>query len=540
MVCVLGCSGVIADPPVDPPDDPPLPSGEVLTPNGITRLSALEYDRSVAILIGDDARAARALLPEDARTPFDNDYETQDPSQALVEGEELLAVEAAERLLEDTPRRDEVVGCTPTGVDDATCMRSFARRLVRNAFRREATDEDVAFLVDGEGPELGQWPGAMRMAATFDDFYEGVSGIVQVVLMDPEFLYRVEVGTPDPDTANVYRLNDYEIATRLAFFLWGAIPDEALLDRAQAGGLQDPEARATEAMRMLDQPLARERFVLFHAMWLGYEKLLAGDELGTAMRAETRMLMEQVLFEEAGPWQDLFTYDRTHVNALLAENYGLPVPAGEEGGWVAYDMDERRGLFSHGSFLAHGARNGDTSPVFRGLAVQTRAFCRTIPPPPPGVNTDEGPQSEALCKPERYSAHSGGRCADCHQHIDGVGFGLENFDATGAFRTHESDNPETEGDESTCAIDGEGYLQDVGSFRGPAGLAALGLESGALRHCFVNHVHRLVVGRGDVRRVDAEAIVQLEARLPEGEFTLSDVVRAVVTSEGFGLRREDL
>ena len=542
LLALAGCTGSIGsapsdEPPLPPRDDlpPPLPSGLQLAPQGMTRLSALEYDRSLEILLGDDERPARTLLPEDPRTPFDNDYEEQEASQALIEGEELLAQEAAARLLADPERRDRIVGCTPTGVSDEGCMRSFVSSFVRRAFRRTVRPEEVDFFVDGEG----EWPGAMSEATTFDDFYEGVSAIVQIVLQDPEFLYRVEIGTPHDESEGVFRLNDFEIATRLSFFLWGAIPDDELLDRAEAGELQDPAVRLEEAMRLLQDERAQVRFALFHAMWLGYEKLLPGDEMGAAMREETRALTDRVLFTDQGPWQDLFRYDRTYVNALLAENYGLALPDGE-GAWLPYVMDERRGLFAHGSFLSIGFKAGDTSPVMRGLAIQRNAFCQTINPAPPGVNTDEGPVSDALCKPERYAAHSEGGCASCHSRIDPVGFGLEQFDAQGAYREFERDDPRTEGDESTCRIEGQGALNGAGGFSGPAQLAERGLESGLLRSCFVTHVHRLLIGRGENRAVDDAVIEDLDERLPDGDFTLQDVVENVVTSETFTLRREEI
>lgn len=540
-VALLACTGTIgtagnSEPPptLDEVIPPPLPSGETLAPTGLTRLSALEYDRSLAILLEDDTRPARALLPEDARTPFDNDYEVQGASQALIEGTELLAQEATSRLLVDTERRDRIVGCTPTGPADAECMESFVRSFGRRAFRRDITDEDVSFFVTGDGG----WPGAMGMAGSFNDFYEGVRGVLNVFLQDPEFLYRVEIGSPHESAENVFRLSNYEIATRLSFFLWGRIPDDALLDRAAAGELQDPAIRMEEAMRLLEDERAHERFTLFHAMWLGYEKLYSGSELSVAMRDETRALVDRILFSEEGPWQDLFRSEETYVNAVLAENYGLPVP---EGGadWVPYQMDIRRGLFSHGSFLALGLKGNDTSPVMRGIAVQRNAFCQTILPPPPSVVVDDGPVSDAICKPERYSMHSEGDCARCHRSIDPVGFGLENFNARGAYRTHEADNADTDADESQCVIEGQGYLDGVGEFRGPGGLAAQGLASGLLRDCFVNHVHRLLIGRGRVRPVDELVIEELNERLPNDDFTLVDVVRTVVENELFTLRREE-
>ncbi|MEM9860406.1 MAG: DUF1592 domain-containing protein [Myxococcota bacterium] len=549
FVCLvaLGCTGDIgaANPaeleipaPAEPDVEPVLPSGGFLAEQGLTRLSALELDRSLAILLGDESRPSREVLPEDARTPFDNDYTSQEASKALIEGEELLAREAAERLIADAERRDRLIGCTPSGPSDRACLASFVETFGRRALRRPLTEDEVRFFVDGQVDGEGEWPGGLSIAEGFDDFNEGVLALVQVFLQDPEFLYRVEAGTPHEEAEGVFRLNDYEIATRLSFFLWGSIPDDALLDAAERGELTDADGRLAQAERLLGDARARERFALFHAMWLGYEKLLPGSELGNAMRNETRALTDRVLFEDEGPWQDLFRYERTYVNALLAENYGMPEPEGN-GDWVDYAMDERRGLFAHGSFLSIGFRAGDTSPVMRGLAIARNAFCQTIDPAPPGVNTDEGPVSDALCKPERYAAHSEGGCASCHLRIDPIGFGLEGFDAQGRHREFEVDDPQTDDDESTCRIEGRGELNGVGEFSGPGGLAELGLSSGLLRSCFVTHVHRLLVGRGELGHMDQAVINELDARLPEGDFSLRDVIQAVVRHESFTLRRTE-
>ncbi len=501
---------------------------------GLRRITALQYDSALEVVLGDLSRPARALLPEDPRTPFDTDYREQRVSPGLIEGSELLARDAAARLLEDTARRDTVVGCTPTTATDRDCMESFLRRGGRLALRRALTDEDVAFFLDGDDA----FEGALASAERFDDFYEGVSIVVQLLLQDPEFLYRVEIGTPVPEKPGYFKLSANEVASRMAFFLWGSVPSSALLDLAEAGALDTAAGRTSAAMDMLEDPRARERFTLFHSMWLGYEKLIPGDELGLAMRAETEALFSRVLFDDEMAWQDVFRLEETYVNEILAMNYDLPVP--ESGSdWVRYEMDARRGLFSHGTFLSIGGKLGDTSPVLRGLAVQTRAFCRTINPAPPEVDVDAPPESDALCKEQRYAQHSEGGCIDCHAAMDPVGFGLEAFDQRGRFRTHEIDIPTTDVDESVCEIRGDGELVDIGTFSGPGELAELGLESGLLRDCFLKQMHRFVVGRGELDRSDARTIDELDDALGEGDFTLRQLVTAIVSADAFVERQEE-
>lgn len=533
------------DEPVEPLDggepDPPvierLPSGLVVAPMALKRMSAVEFDRALDVLLGDDSGPGRGLLPEDPRTPFDSDYLIQSPSLALAEGLELIARGVAERFVEDAPRLAQVLGCTPSSPDDRDCMRTFLSSLARRAYRRPIEDADLDFLMEGEGAAAENWPGAVAIALEEDDFNAGVRAVVELILQEPEFVYRVEIGSPHEDSEEVLRLSAFEIATRLAFFVWGTIPDDALLDRAADGSLHDPAVRFEEAQRLLSTERAQFYWTRFHAMWLGYERLVSESSLGVAMQNETAALMERVLFVDAGPWQDLFRYEATYVDAELAEHYGLPAPSGESG-FVDYAMDLRRGLFAHGSFLGIGIKDNDTSPTMRGIAVQSSAFCLEIREPPLGVDADNGPQGDG-CKPSRYAAHASGGCAGCHADFDPVGFGLENFDATGAYREFEVDDPATEMDESTCRIEGSGNLRGVGVFEGPAGLAELALSSGRLRSCFVEQVHRTLVGRGELRPIDEAAIEEFSTQLPEGDFRLVDVVEAIVVDETFALRRID-
>ena len=528
ILCLTACTGSIAEPP-EKNLPPTQPLEDAKAPRiGMRRLTALQFDNALISLLDDDSRPGRALLPEDARTPFDNDYSRQRVSTSLIDGVELLAIEATERLLGDTERRDRIVGCTPSGTSDRDCLKTFVERFGRKAYRDPLSEDDVSFFLDGDGEFLG----ALHYAAECEDFYEGVGTVVQMMLQDPRFLYRFEIGTPVEDEPDVIQLTNFEIATRMSFFLTNDIPDATLLDLAEEGELADPEVRVREALRLLEKPAALERWSHFHAMWFGYEKLIPGDDLGLSMRTETEALFKKVIFDENRAWQDIFRLNESYVNDTLADNYGMDSP-GAAFDWVPYKTTKRRGLFSHGTFLSIGAKMGDTSPVQRGVAIQVKAFCRTIDPPPPEVNVDEPPESDALCKEERYAMHSEGGCAGCHEAMDPVGFGLENYDNFGRFRTHEIDIADTEEDESTCEISGEGYLAGVGAFSGPGELAELGLSSGLLRDCFLGNMRRYVVGRSILDVEDSIAIDNLAATLGDGDFTLVDLVSEIVRDATF-------
>src|SRR5262245_59826070 len=186
---------------------------------GLRRLSRTEYDNALRDLLRDESRSGFAKLPEDVSDPFDNDYTTQQASAVLIEAAETLAFEAAARLLADPAKRDAVVGCTPTGPGDGGCLRSFVGHFGRLALRRPLTAEEV-----------DRYAAFSEYAVEGNDFYIAVGMVIGALLQDPEFLYHVEIG--GDRTAGLRRLGDYEVASRLSFFVWSSTPDDALLDLA--------------------------------------------------------------------------------------------------------------------------------------------------------------------------------------------------------------------------------------------------------------------------------------------------------------------
>ncbi len=514
-------------------DDIPAPDNEAdVAMVGLRRLTAAEYDATVRDILLDEHSNSALLLPVDPRTPFDNDYTTQIPSETLIEATELLAADAADRLLDDPGRIAALLPCSPAGPDDVSCLAAFAEQFGRRALRRPLTPQEVETLLHGNGT----FGGPADFAADGDDFGLGVHTLVRALLQAPEFVYRVEVGQPVEGEDGLFKLGDFEMASRLSYLLWGSAPDDWMLDRAQEGTLSNPQEVREVAEQMLDDPRAFDRVARFHAMWLSYETLPFGGALADAMKAETRALLQRVIFEDDRPWQDVFRSDETFVNDVLAEHYGLAEPDRPDGGWVPYGDGGRQGLLSHGTFLSNGGKFGDTSPVQRGLMVRTRVFCQDIPPPPAGVDPDEAP-ADGICKQERYAAHSAGGCASCHAQIDPIGFGLENYGPLGAYRDFEVDDPETVEDESTCSIAGDGELSGIGTFNGPAELANLALDAGYLDACVQQQLYRFIVGRYELHPSDIEYLQAVRAELGDDDFTFRALLLTFVGSDTFGYRR---
>ena len=504
------------------PNAPEVEASEEIGVSGLRRLSVAEYQQTVIDLFGIDAEGARELLPVDTLVPFDNDYTQQTASEPLIKGLELLAGTVADTVVADESLLAAVLGCQPAGPTDEACFRSFVEKFGRRALRRPLASEEVDRISSfaALGTEAG-------------DFRVGVGAALRAFLQHPEFLYRVEIGEPVADEPGVFRLNDFEVATRMSYFLIGSTTPEWLLDAAESGALSTPQGVGDAAAQLFADDTARERINRFHAMWLSYATL-SDTGVSAMMHDETNALIERVIFEEGRPWTDILSAEETFLTPELAEHYGLDSPGGDAG-WVGYGDSGRKGLLSHGTFLSAVSKFADTSPTQRGLLIRARLFCQEIPDPPPTVNADEPPDAgdPNACKTERYFMMDQAECAGCHQQMDPIGFGLEAYGATGQFREFEPGKPE-------CEITGDGDFIGVGTFNGPGELADLAVESGLVEACVAKQLYRFAVGRTELDERDL-AMVQflVEQASTDDGLIVEDFVQSYMQSEAFRFRREE-
>jgi hypothetical protein len=428
----------------------------------------------------------------------------------------------------DTPSRRRVLTCEPGDeAEERTCAEDIVSTLATRAFRRPLSPEDLAPLM------------AFYQAGRDDGGFEaGIQQALSRILVDPRFLYRIEdePATAAPGTA--FAVDDFELATRLSFFLWSTLPDDALLATAASGRLHEPEILEAEVRRMLADPKADALVENFAAQWLFLRELdsvtpdaAAFDEnLRRAMARETKLLFGTVMREDLSLLR-LLDADFTFVDERLAEHYGMADVFGSHFRRVALPADSpRRGLLGHASILTVTSVTNRTSPVIRGAWILEALLGSPAPVPPPNVETtlegDDGAIVTASVR-ERLEAHRANpTCASCHAIMDPVGFSLENFDLIGAWRDTDGGRP----------IDTHATLTDGTVIDGPAALRdALLDRSDAFVETAAERLLTYALGRR-LEHYDMPTVRAIVRDAEAEDYRFSALVLGIVGSEPFRTR----
>jgi len=369
--------------------------------------------------------------------------------RTTIDGLDITGDPSVDRLLIDgpyepggvgnTPSRARVFVCRPANSsEELACARRILTGLARRAYRRPLQERDMESL-------LSFYQRARNTKKTFD---AGIESALQLILASPEFLFRIEEDPANLDANAVYQLGDLALASRLSFFLWSSVPDEALLTAASQGKLKEPAVMEQQVRRMLGDPRAAALVDNFAEQWLFLRNLKNtapnmdaypdfDDNLRQAMKEETKLFIQSVITEDRSIL-DLLNADYTFVNERLARHYGIPNVYGGQFRRVAITDDARRGLLGQASILTVTSYPNRTSAVQRGKWILTNLL--GIPPQPPPPNVPALQENAEGAKPlslrERMEAHRRDAvCAGCHKVMDPVGFALENFDAIGRSRT---------------------------------------------------------------------------------------------------------
>ena len=440
----------------------------------------------------------------------------------------------------DTPSRRAIFTCRPeagaTPGDPATdeeraCATEIVSRLARLAYRRplSATDVDTLLAFFDSGRESG---------GSFD---AGIQLALERMLVDPDFLLRIERDPAGAAPGLPYRLGDVEIASRLSFFLWGSIPDEALLDAAERGMLTDPAVLEAEVRRMLADPRARSLVDDFAVQWLHLRNLedVTGDpvpfpdfddNLVEAFRQETTLFLASALGEDHSV-VDLLDADYTFVNERLARHYGIPGIYGSRFRRVALpDREQRGGLLGHGGLLALSSYPTRTSPVLRGKWLLDTILGAPPPSPPADVPAlpERGEGGRTTSVRERLERHrQAPACATCHASIDPPGFALEQFDGLGAWRTT---------DEFGNPIDATATMPNGRTVTGMAGLRALLLERpDQFAATVTEKLLSYALGRG-LEHTDKPTVRAIVRAAAARDYRWSALVTGIVRSPAFLMR----
>jgi hypothetical protein len=434
----------------------------------------------------------------------------------------------AERL--EAVRRQLIVAVPGPKTTAREAARTVLESFLPRAFRRPATAK-----------ELERYLGVFDQAVAKGKSYEpSLRVALKAVLVSPSFLFLTE--TP-PEKPGVYRLGHYEVASHLSYFLWASMPDAELLRLAERGRLHDEKVLRDQVRRMLRDPRSRGLADGFAAQWLGIRPLGTtirpdaklfpefSQELAAAMREETALFFDAIVREDRSVLE-ILDADYTFLNERLAEHYGIAGVKGPQMRRVKLDDSRRGGVLGQASVLTVTSFPHRTSPVLRGRWVLDELLGTEVPPPPPDVpvlNERGNRGDKALTLRELLEKHRAKpECATCHSRMDPLGFGLENFDALGRWRTEQGGKP----------IDSVGVLPTGERFEGPAELKRLLLKK--RRPEFLRNFSRKMLGYAlgrEVTRPDQCVVRDCVSALEQGEYRSSRLIEAIVVSFPFSHRQ---
>ena len=500
------------------------PATLVLAPGGLRKLTVEQYTHSVQDLLGSHVE-----LPPDIELEADV---AQNGFYAVAASNATLSPAATEKLEHaayalaaqalSAPHRAELVPCTPAAATDTACAERVLKDLGRRAFRRPLSEVERTRYVQI----------ADRAGETLGDFYQGLEFAVAGILQSPHFLFRVELGEPDPDDVARLRYTDYELATRLSYALWNTTPDQALLDAAGRGELSTQLEVHVE--RLLQDPRTARALDNFHGERLGLSELstLTKDKsLNGELSDELRgALREDVLrtFAELGgrPGQDflqVFDSRVAYMNEPLSGLYGQTMAVDALTRVELPPDTARAGLLGKPAFLALTAHNIETSPTLRGKYIRERVLCQSIPAPPANVvPVLAEPDPDAPTMRDRLRVHATDpACASCHTLMDPLGLALEHFDALGRYRDRDEGH----------VLDTRGELDGKG-FDGAVELGQLLRADPRTAECLVRQAFRYTLGHVEGRGEEP----QIEALASEFEGSGHDLVglfRSLSLSEVF-------
>jgi Protein of unknown function (DUF1588)/Protein of unknown function (DUF1592)/Protein of unknown function (DUF1595)/Protein of unknown function (DUF1585)/Protein of unknown function (DUF1587) len=498
--------------------DGPAPGSAPLHP-----LTRFQYDNIVRDLLGDTTHPAQSFPPENEVDGYRTNVRANQANPSLVENyltaAETVAASAAENRLADV---------APCGNEqDATaCGHAFVASFGARAFRRPLTKTEVTPLL------------ALFDAGNAQSYAKGVELVIQAVLQSPQFLYRVDSLRAPTTESGAIAMGSYELAGRLAFTLWGSVPDSKLLEAADSGKLTTSADVEREARRLLDDPRAHDIVRDFSEQWLDLSRLDGAVRVGTdvdvkvlntALRESLTTFLDTTYFGTQGSFQQLFKDPSVWVNDTLAPLYGGTAPAAGRAFEAQTLPEPRFGLLTQPALLTLLSHADQTAPVIRGVFVRERFLCQAVPPPPPDVKAIPPELDPTATTRERFRVHTEQpACSTCHQLIDGVGFGFERYDQLGRYRATENG---LDVDESGEVLN-TGEVGLDGAFLGAGELAERIANSPMARDCLATNWYTYAFGR-QPQADDACSVAQLKERFKSSGGSLKELLVGLTQTDSF-------
>ena len=511
-------------------NEPPAVTAQEPGQAPLRRINRVEYDNTVRDLFEIKSSPADAWPADGITSGFDNDISGQGATADLVDQMMRSAEQVAD---EATANLDALLPCAAqSGSDPAACGATFIEKYGHRAFRRPLNADDRAGL--GKALAWGITRGGLKT---------GVRMVIMTLLQSPHFLYRPEIGAPDTTASEkTLALTDHEIATRLSYLLLASCPDDALLAAADKGEVHTLEQVEAQTERLLESPAGRATIGRFFHQWLPFDRLGKAvksptlfpeftEKTKTAMADGALAFVDHVVFaSNEGSLRELMTANYAFVNASTAPLYGLKGPFGASLEKATLPSP-RAGLLTQVGVMAALADNVQSSPVARGKFIFQGLLCQPVGSPPanlPGAGVPPTPDPTKTTR-ERFDAHrTNPACASCHQVMDPLGFGLENYDAIGRYRATENGKP----------IDATGDLmldEKHISFDGALELSKIVAESPLTRQCFASKWFTYAFGRPNGSD-DKATVGELQKAFAEPTSPIKQLFLAVTRTAAFTRR----
>lgn len=516
----------------------------------LRRISRVEYNNMVRDLLGDTTAPAVAFAPESPLADGVNfQANTYTSASALIVQQYAQAAETlAQAAVGDTNRLNNVV--LPCHTQDDACAQQFIGTFANRAFRGQLDATESAGLFQVYSDVKAQF-----------DFATGIQAVITAVLESPRFLFVFEFGNGTP-SGDVVPLSSYEIAGRLALFLWRSVPDDALMQAAAAGQLATAAQVEAQAERMLAPPASGPSKALgalddFTTQWLQLQATATvgkdsqytwKSQTGAELEAEALADVSQLVLADNGGLADLLTSPSSYVNSDLAAFYKVSAASGEtvtvtlpqgQTTYVKTDLTAagHAGILTAGGVLATQSHTTLPSSVLRGKLVREQILCDEIPPPPPNVPPPPTSVADGGTTRSLFNAHATvPGCVTCHQYMDPIGFGFGHFDATGAYQTLDAN-----GFGTGPALDVTGQINAMhagdlsGAFDGAKDLATQLAGAPQVSQCFVVQELRYALSRIETK-ADACSAQQVYSAFASSELNVQKLMLALVQSDAFRYR----